>query len=321
MEVEIFLPYLCAIRADDLAVGADISMTTLTARLGPLPTATTSVVTFGDRPAQLANALELIFRRAESDRSSADRFDPSDAEIFGIVNQVLGRLRVLVQAPGIRELGPESAIWERQYLDDDGAELQPVPGMFRRVGRGERRTETIPITSWVWSDLAEDKSELPVPIWERFLLDAFSLLPDIPPALSLAHSAIELRIESALAWLAGDRGISAELWTWINNRGDFRKDPSVKDRLDGLLMGVCGRSLKSESNLWQAYEGLRKARNKSTHEGATDMTEADARTLLQGARAIIDWIESLLPPELRRQQPPGDLPRMTFTTIVHRPDE
>ena len=320
-EVEVLPPYLCEISANDLAVGADTPMTSLTAGLRPAPKTTTAVVTFGDDPAQLANALQVTFRRTEFDRSDPDQLDPSHAEVFGIVNQVMGRMRVLVQAPGIRELGPATTIWERHYLDDDGAELSRVEGTFRRIGAGQRRTETIPVTTWVWEELADDLSESPVPIWERFLLDAFSLLPDIPPALSLGHTAIELRIESAIAQLAGNGAVSAALWTWINDRGDFRKDPSVKERLDGLLRGVCGRSLKDEANLWQAYEALRKARNRCTHEGATDIAESDARTLLQGARAIIDWIELLLPPESRRQQPPDDLPLMTFKSTVYRTDE
>jgi hypothetical protein len=85
------------------------------------------------------------------------------------------------------------------------------------------------------------------------LLDAVGLLPDIGPALVLAATSLETLITDALDELsAGASAVPQSLWMWINDRGDYRKEPSVLEQYDALSKVFTGRSLRDEIELWEA---------------------------------------------------------------------
>jgi hypothetical protein len=94
------------------------------------------------------------------------------------------------------------------------------------------------------------------------------------------------------------------VWDWINNRGDFLKQPSVRERFDSLLIAISRQSLKDEPELWEAFRNLQQARNKFAHEGTATIGGVPvdyqkAAQLLMQAGKIVDWIEGQLPPALR----------------------
>lgn len=123
----------------------------------------------------------------------------------------------------------------------------------------------------------------------------------------LAYTAVETRIAGALDQLAALVGLNPVLWEWINDRGNFIKDPSTAEQLDVLAKALIGKSLKDEAKLWERYQNLRQARNGFVHSGKaaigklqTEVDSARANELVQGAERTIDWIESLLPQPERR---------------------
>jgi hypothetical protein len=100
------------------------------------------------------------------------------------------------------------------------------------------------------------------------------------------------------------------LWHYINNRGDYQKDPSVKEEYDVLLRALTGRSLKEEPVLWEAFCNLRGARNALVHGGTLTIggrpiTRNQAYELVGRAKEIALWVESLLPGSARR---PAEIP-------------
>src|SRR6266851_6332484 len=109
----------------------------------------------------------------------------------------------------------------------------------------------------------------------------------------------------SLAVLAPVEGIPAELWAFINDRGDYRKEPSVAEQYDQLLHALTGHSLKERQDLWEAFRNIRDARNSLMHEGALmlgghPVSREQAFTLVGRAKQIADWIEGFLPVGARR---------------------
>src|SRR5262249_51631552 len=140
--------------------------------------------------------------------------------------------------------------------------------------------------------------------WDRLLLDAESLLPEIGPALVLAFTAVETRIESALRILVPKEGPAAGLWAWIEKL-DYWRSPSVADQLNRILRALTGHSLLDEQKLWTGFNDLKRARNDFVHAGRASLPLERARELIDMAGEIIDWVEALLPPEERRPRYEG----------------
>ena len=89
-------------------------------------------------------------------------------------------------------------------------------------------------------------------------------------------------------------------------REHWMKDPSVEEQYDTLLSILAAKSLKCDQGLWTAFKELKGARNSLVHEGlaklrnGTPVDDQKARTLLEGAARIIEWVEALLPEAHRR---------------------
>jgi hypothetical protein len=142
------------------------------------------------------------------------------------------------------------------------------------------------------------------------MLDAEGHLPNIVPAVVLAAAALEVLISAALDALAPVEGVGVAMWVFINNRGDYRKEPSVVEQYDVLLTALAGRSLKMRNDLWEVFRNLREARNSLMHDGSMSIggrpvTRDQAYGMIIGAKAIAAWIEELLPAASRRPSEPG----------------
>jgi hypothetical protein len=200
--------------------------------------------------------------------------------------------------------------WQIRFLDDEAVELPRVEDL-RRGETSFRSAWTFAfLTKAIWEGAQALPAEFTASAWDRLLLAAESLLPDIGPALVLAHTAIETRIESALRVVAGTEDPGAGLLKWMTNRGAYWKEPSVPDQLGPILRALSGHSLADDQVLWKTFKDLNGARNKFVHEGRATIeglpvTLEKAVELIERTGKIIDWIEALLPPAERRPQYDG----------------
>jgi len=163
----------------------------------------------------------------------------------------------------------------------------------------------------LWSVLRDLPDDYVAPPWETLLLDARVLLeserlPEVGPALVLAASAIETRIDDALRVLAERHGGTVvALWSWLSKRDPWWQEPSIVEKLSVVLGALTGRSLKDDNDLWEAFQNLREARNRYVHEGVAQIggqpvTSDQASNLVAKTRLILDWLEDGLPEEARR---------------------
>jgi hypothetical protein len=212
--------------------------------------------------------------------------------------------------------------WSIQFLNDDGTEVEKTQDQFRKLFGARSQEQIVALDVPIWDAIRALPVSYELEPSDELLLDAYGLLPQVGPAIVLAYSAIETRIARALDRLAALVGLNPVLWEWINDRGNFIKDPSTAEQLDVLAKALIGKSLKEEANLWEGYQNLRQARNGFVHSGKatigklqTEVDSARANELVQGAERIIDWIESLLPQTERRprfQSPNG----LTVTRLL-----
>jgi hypothetical protein len=268
----------------------------------------------GGRPVVSANALQIdVIKNGEFERRVTDdhgtpirTFDPPRELIFEFASSFITGLRDVARASQLHALSPSETVWRVTYLDDDGSELPPDPVRYRTQLHTQSEMSAVGLSRALAADVAvlPDHYE-PLPS-SRLMLDAWNLLPAIGPAVVLAFSAIEMRIDSALDIMARRAEFDGAFWAWLTERdGQYRKEPSIDEKLDALLRGVAGVSLKDEPRLWHAFLALREARNSFAHAGraevhAQPVTLMQAQDLLQHCDAIIDWIEAFLPEENRR---------------------
>jgi hypothetical protein len=241
---------------------------------------------------------------------------PEYKSALAVAGRLISLFRTLARAPFVFPPDEQSA-WRVRYLKDDETEFDRMDGFVR--GRGRATTGKLS-RSWVapeiWQSLAISHNAQPPS--DGLMLDALNLWPHIGASIVLAYTAIEVRISTALDLLVGRsiRAVDAAVWTWINDRGNSLKEPSVEEQLSDLLDMLSGRSLKRESVLWRAYSDLRKARNSFAHEGKSTLpggsivTPEKALELISSAQEILQWIEAgLLPTE---RTPSVALPQRTL---------
>jgi hypothetical protein len=159
----------------------------------------------------------------------------------------------------------------------------------------------------------------------ELLLDAMGLLPRVGPSLVLAATALETRIAEVLDLLEGRNPLPGGLWQWINDRGDYRKEPSTAEQFDVLLRVMSGRSLKDDAGLWEAFQNLRDARNSFVHEGVARIgkrpeavTVDAAGTLIQQCWRILEWLDEFVPVE-RRVLLPEIMAQVEFARVAIAP--
>jgi len=250
--------------------------------------------------------LQIDFQKADFDRRSSEpNHDPSIQFAFAIANKFLAKIREVGGGIAIKPVRFDSAFWRIDYLTDDGEELAHNPDLFRRRVSTSISGRLAGVNEGVWSKVTTLPADFEPHTWNVLLLDAESLLPEVGASIVLAYSALETFISWSLDQLAPLSSIPPELWTWINDRDDWYKEPSVAEQYDQLLRIITGKSLKDELLLWEALQNLRRARNSFTHTGkpiigGKEVTAAQAIQLIGQTKAIIDWVEKLLPEVLRR---------------------
>ena len=141
----------------------------------------------------------------------------------------------------------------------------------------------------------------------------------------LAAAALETLIAASLHSLAPAQRMPAELWDFINNRGDYRKEPSVAEQFDQLFHALTEHSLKERPELWEAFRNIREARNTLMHQGKmsvgnAEVTRSQAFAFIARAKEIADWVEQFLPDAAKRP-PMGPLMQMQVSRalIFNRP--
>jgi hypothetical protein len=267
-------------------------------------------------PTISANLIQIDFMKDDFDRRkpksssfpAETEGDPPLALMISVLNGFLGRLRAMIRGVPIRQASSES-LWRMRYLDDNGEELPINPELIRGRTGGKYTLAVVGLNAATWEKANSLPSDYVPPTWDTLLLDAVAMLPEIGAALVLANAALEIFIATTLDSLARLKQFPSDLWHWINDRDDdYRKQPSVKEEYDILLKTFAGKSLKEENDLWTSFVHLRDARNSFAHNGIamigkgkkTIVTLDDARHLINEAHAIVDWIEKMLPDELRR---------------------
>jgi hypothetical protein len=274
-----------------------------------------------DKPWELCNALQIDFERDEPFDRRPEAIDAFLAYCFDVLNGVLTRLRILVMSSFVRPVEVKDIIGRLAFLDENGDEFPLVGDRETLRAKAFKRTSgrVITLSPKVWAALQVLPQTFRPALWDVVLLDAFAILEnvgeqldttgmraDIGAALVLAHTAIEMRIDDALARLAGPAGLSEEFWTWLSLRDhDIARQPSVEEKLGVLLKLLGGRSLKSDQDLWREYQRLRSSRNGFVHRGVLEydhrpLTIDKADALLRTALCVLDFIESGLPEDQRR---------------------
>lgn len=254
-------------------------------------------------PAFQADSLRIDFLKDSFERKMGAPVDPSHEIMGRAVNSFLLRLRHVARAPQIRPISFPSGTWRLQYLNDDGSELEKQEGFVRGHGTLSYSFSWIALNSKIWDDIHGLPPEYIAPAWESLLLDAGNELPSIGPAIVLAATALEVFITTILDRLADVKKAPPELWKWINNRGDWLREPTVEEQFDGLLRYFTGHSLKEDQRLWELFKNLKTARNSFVHEGTsriggTAISTDSAQKLIIAAAEIINKIKGWLPAEL-----------------------
>lgn len=269
----------------------------------PRPVDEVEEISMDGVPAFQADALRIDFHKESFDRAKDSFFDPPEEVVRRAVNSFLIRLRHVARAAQVRPLDYPRVTWRIRYLNDDETELAVDEKLVRGRGGLQFSLSWIALNKQVWEEIHGLPPDYEPPPWEELLLDARSELPRVGPAVVLAATALEVFISSILGRLAVLRAVPPGLWTWINQRGEHLREPTVEEQYDALLEFFIGRSLKTEAKLWESFKNLKTARNSFVHEGiakvgGTSVSIETARTLVSSASEIISKVREWLPQEL-----------------------
>lgn len=257
----------------------------------------------------MANAIRFDFHKSDFDRKrGSDQYDPPMELMRHVVANFIARLRYVTRAPHVQPIDfPRGTIWHLQYLNDDETELAQDPALIRnrRGWRVSFAYTSLPPS--VWELMHELDSDWKAPVWDDILLDAFHALPSIGTAVVLGATSLEVFIAEVLDRLAPGSDVPPAMWHWINDRKDWRLDPTTEEQFDALLKHFTGHSLKERPKLWQDFRDLRTARNKFVHEGSplvggTPIGLQRAGELLMSATEIVSLVRTWLPEEKRWPQ-------------------
>lgn len=227
---------------------------------------------------------------------------------FDIINEVLKdflfKTKFVIKAENIQLIDLHDTSWNLTYLKDDETTFEHVEGLVRgRFGRLFQMSY-MALTSEIWEDIYSIEDSSNIPPWEELLLDSGAVLPAVGPSVVLSATALEVFISNILNKLSGNGKIPELLWNWINDRGNFIKEPSKAEEYDILLKVLLGISLKENGRLWEAFSNIKNARNSFVHEGVakvgtTIVDNKMAREYISKCRDIIEYIRKELPDEMK----------------------
>lgn len=274
-----------------------------------------------------ANLLQIDFvARRNFNRAIGQReIDPPVESFLEIANRFIEKFRSLGSFPNINKLSSETVVaWRIEYLTDEGTELEKDESLSRAVHSAKNFWQANILTAELWCKSTENFLDFKPYVWDSLMLDAFAQsATDVNAAIVLTNAALEAAVDFTLDVLARNSKISYQSYEWLANKRDFTKQPSAKEKFDELLYLVADRSLKTENeDLWKAFLELRDARNSMVHEGRAVIKKGktkipvDAQTaikLLKKAAQIIDWLETLLPEQLKREKYRKDKYNLSFS--------
>ena len=228
-------------------------------------------------------------------------------EAFEAANGFLAKLRVFARLPQIRPLIPTQNPWQVQFLNNDRELLPEENDRLRMVRAAASSIGVFAFKSDAVKSVVTKWDSREPYVWDQLLLDSRSLWPDIGSAIVTAYAALETFIAWALEILQSEHHrFPDDAWKWIMKRDHWAKEPSVEEQFDNLLSTLATKSLKSDQKLWTVFRDLKKARNNLVHEGTAKLSDGKAldadkaKSLVDGAAKIIDWVEQLLPEDRRR---------------------
>jgi hypothetical protein len=257
----------------------------------------------GGVPTFQTDVLRIDFAKESFERGIESPCDPPDTVINRAANSFLLRLRHVTGAAQVHPLNFPFVTWRLQYLNDDESELEKNEKFVRGRGTLQFSFSWIALNNAIWADIHSLPIDYEPPPWEGLLLDANAELPSIGPSIVLAATALEVFIAKVLDQLAVAKNTPPELWKWINQRGDWLREPTVEEQYDELLKFFTGHSLKEEQKLWEFFKNLKTARNSFVHEGVakvggSPLNAEVARKLIISASEIIQKVKEWLPQEL-----------------------
>lgn len=313
-QIKIYPPTQAALNPKDIDGLSPTPVRTALELLKPTDTQDETIVQIDGGATVLANLLQIDFYKPEFDRAKTEPKKPSDFFTqgnppiqfgFDIANGFIARLRTLTRGHKVRMVSPESVPYRLDYLSDDGNELPTETGKYHRRLGSPFTVHVTALNASIWNEVHSLPTNHSPYSWDTLLLDAEALLPEVGASLVVATAALEILIEWALDRIAERSRLNNNLWRWINKRRDRFQNPSVAEQYDVLLQVFTGRSLKEVNDLWEGLKNLRDARNSYAHEGRAvlggkDVTVELASELLAKAKRIAEWVESLLPEDLKR---------------------
>lgn len=312
-------------KAPSAEIGATVPLVVLGEEIIPAnPPRTLDGVSIDGQKAIQADLIQLDFRKADFNRQNVpgnSAGDPPEQLVFQIVNSLLRRLRSVSQAPRVFEISSLNARWSLEYISDNEESLPANTGLVSTRTSTNWRLEDQPITQEIWIRANGLPPDYQPARWDTLLLDAKQLVSQVGPALVLAATAVETAASAIIDYLFTKSTVPKLLQEWINDRGDWRKDPSVEEQCDVLLKSLSGRSLKDEPNLWEAFKNLKKARNQFVHEGVAlingkPANPEEAAILLDQAGAVISFLESFL--DDSRKRPIAAKPAIRLPAYLER---
>lgn len=262
-------------------------------------------IAMNEQPAVLADKLRIDFVKESFDRSQDGPMDPPEHVINGAVRSLLLRLRQVTRGAFIRMPDFPKCAWRIEYRTDDDQPLDRADGLRRARGALPLMAlACVGLTPDIWNTIHDLDSDFEPEPWDTLLLDAQDELPSVGTSIVLAATALEVFISRLLDRLAQEPAVPSKLWSWINNRTDYRQEPTVYEQYDALLQFFTGHSLKENNALWEIFQSLKTARNTFVHEGVakikkTPVTPQRASELIFGAGAIIDAIRPWVPPSIQ----------------------
>lgn len=258
-----------------------------------------------------ADVITITFSKPSFERKAGSPIDPPEPIIQYALNYLLGRMKYVTKGPQVKPINFPLCQWRLEYLNDDGSELEESEGYIRGRGTHSFSVTLLGCDPTVWDNIFTLPNDFEPPAWHTLLIDARGALPHIGSALVLAATALEVFIAELLDELIHETPVPGILWKWINDRGDWQKEPSVEEQYDILLKTITGHSLKEDNELWEGFKNLKTARNSFVHKGVAKVGRAvlsvhETTTLIGKADAIISKIREWVPeqsrwPELQHQ--------------------
>ena len=282
-----------------------VSIKAVNARLRPRSSAMSmEALNVDGVPALPMDLMQVDVHRGSFERGEGSD-DPPVAEMFTIVNEFLLAIKAVANAYRLVPVEPESAIWRMEYMADDRTQLPTDPRKHAARTSAKFKYESNVLLPEAWNKAAAVRRTHPLNVWNELMCDAWRALPEIGPAIALANAAIEVLAKEAVEMLVPRGDVVERLWEWLTDRDEWWREPSIAALFSELLPAVGGKSLKDETRLWEAFQNLRTARNKLAHEGVAKIgnalvDEPRARSLLEKADEIVEWVEVQLPAEKRR---------------------